>query len=81
MGKGGLRVFDVANVDDKDISQRMITAPVSPLGQRFYVKTKFAHGCRFANHLGVDPLRTQMPENEEQSIHLLLRIPLRRGQI
>ncbi len=71
MGKGGLRVYDIANIDDKDISQRTITAPVSPLGQRFYVPTKYAMAVATPTTLGVDPLRTQRPENEEQKINLL----------
>jgi hypothetical protein len=71
MGEGGLRVFDVANVDDKDISERTITAPASPLGQRFYVKTKYAQAVASPTTLGVDPLRTHNPENEEQSVHLM----------
>jgi hypothetical protein len=71
MGKGGLRVYDIANVDDKDISQRTITAPVSPLGQRFYVPTKYAMAVATPTTLAVDPLRTHRPENEEQPIHLL----------
>jgi hypothetical protein len=71
MGKGGLRVYDIANIDNKDISQRMITAPVSPLGQRFYVPTKYAMAVATPTTLGVDPLRTHRPENEEQSIHLI----------
>ncbi|MFZ3265465.1 MAG: hypothetical protein WA172_15780 [Terriglobales bacterium] len=71
MGKGGLRVYDIANVDDKDISQRTITAPVSPLGQRFYVPTRHAMAVATPTTLGVDPLRTHRPENEEQSIHLI----------
>jgi hypothetical protein len=71
MGKGGLRVYDIANIDDKDISQRMITAPVSPLGQRFYVPTKYAMAVATPTTLGVDPLRTHRPENEEQPIHLI----------
>jgi len=52
MGKGGLRVYDIANIDDKDISQRMITAPVSPLGQRFYVPTKYAMAVATPTTLG-----------------------------
>jgi hypothetical protein len=71
MGKEGLRVFDIANVDDKDFSQRMTTAPVSPLGQRFYVKTKYAQAIASPSTLAIDPLRTHRPENEEQSIHLM----------
>jgi len=71
MGKGGLRVYDIANVDDKDISERTITAPVSPIGQRFYVPTKNAMAVATPTTLGVDPLRTHRPENEEQPIHLI----------
>jgi hypothetical protein len=71
MGKEGVRVFDIANVDDKDISERMITAPVSPLGQRFYVKTKYAQAIASPSTLAIDPLRTHRPENEEQPIHLM----------
>jgi hypothetical protein len=71
MGKGGVRVYDIANVDDKDISQRTITAPVSPLGQRFYVPTKYAMAIATPTTLAVDPLRTHRPENEEQPIHLM----------
>ena len=36
-GEGGLRVFDIAFIDDKGFSERITTAPVSPLGQQFYV--------------------------------------------
>jgi hypothetical protein len=71
MGKGGVRIYDIANVDDKDISQRTITAPVSRLGQRFYVPTKYAMAVATPTTLGVDPLRTHRPENEEQPIHLI----------
>jgi hypothetical protein len=70
-GKGGLRVYDIANVDNKDISERTITAPVSPLGQRFYVKTKYAQAVASPSTLAIDPLRTRRPENEEQPIHLM----------
>jgi len=71
MGKGGFRIFDIANIDNKDISERMITAPVSPLGQRFYLPTKYATAVATPTTLGVDPLRTHLKENEEQAIHLM----------
>jgi hypothetical protein len=70
-GKGGLRIYDIANIDNKGFSERVITAPVSPLGQRFYLPTKNALAIASPTTLGVDPLRTPIPENEEQSIHLL----------
>jgi hypothetical protein len=71
LGPGGFRVFDVANIDNKGFSERMITAPVSPLGQQLYVKTRFATAVATPTTLAVDPLRTQNPENEEQKIHLM----------
>ena len=71
LGKGGFRVYDVANVDNKNFSERTTTAPVSPLGQRFYVPTKYATAVASPSTLAVDPVRTHRPENEEQSIHPL----------
>ena len=71
LGTDGFRVYDIANIDVKDFSERIVTAPVSPLGQRLYVKTKNAVAVATPTTLGVDPLRTQKPENEEQKIHLM----------
>ena len=71
MGKEGLRIFDIANVDNKGFSERITSAPVSPLGQKFYVPTKNAQAVASPTTLGVDPLRKQLPENEEQPIHLM----------
>ena len=70
-GTGGLRVYDIANIDNKGFSERMTAAPVSPLGQRFFVPTNNALAVASPTTLGVDPLRQRLPENEEQSIHLL----------
>jgi hypothetical protein len=71
LGTAGFRVYDIANIDNKDLSERIITAPVSPLGQRLYVKTKNAVAVAAPTTLGVDPLRTQNAANEEQKIHLM----------
>jgi hypothetical protein len=70
-GPGGLRVYDIANIDNKGFSERLITAPVSPIGQRFFVPTKNAVAIASPSTLAVDPLRAQLPENEEQAIHLI----------
>ena len=70
-GPGGLRVYDIANIDNKGFSERVVTAPVSPIGQRFYVATKNALAVASPSTLAIDPLRQRLPENEEQSIHLL----------
>jgi hypothetical protein len=71
VGKGGYRIYDVAQIDNKDFSEKIVTAPVSPLGQKFYVKSKYATAIATPTTLGVDPLRSQNPENEEQKIHLM----------
>jgi hypothetical protein len=70
-GRDGVQVYDVANVDNKGFAERVITAPVSPVGQRFYVKTKDARWIASPTTLGVDPVRQRNPENEEQPIHPL----------
>jgi hypothetical protein len=70
-GKGGMRIYDVANIDNKNFSEKMTTAPVSPIGQRFFVPSKDAVAVASPSTLAVDPLRVQLPENEEQPIHLL----------
>src|SRR5712692_7163465 len=71
LGPGGFRVYDIANIDNKNFSEKVTTAPVSPIGQRFYVPTKNALAVASPTTLAVDPLRQQLPENEEQPIHLL----------
>jgi hypothetical protein len=70
-GKAGFRVFDVANIDNKGFSERISTAPVSRLGQKFFVPAKDAVAIASPTTLGVDPLRVQLPENEEQTIPLI----------
>ena len=66
-----MRVYDIANIDNKGFSEPVTTAPVSPLGQRFYLPTKNAVAVASPTTLGVDPLRARVPENEEQPIHLI----------
>jgi hypothetical protein len=67
-GADGFEVFDVANIDQKGFSERIVTAPVSPLGQRTYVRTKYATSVTLPSTLGIDPLRQRLPENEEQRV-------------
>jgi hypothetical protein len=70
-GRGGFRAYDVAQVDQKGFSEKIVTAPVSPLGQRLYVKTKYATAVASPSTLAVDPTRSRRPENEEGPIHLV----------
>jgi len=59
-GEGGLRVYDVAQIDQKGFSERITTAPVSPFGQKFYVKTRYATAVAAPSTLAVDPARWRM---------------------
>jgi len=68
-GPAGLEVFDVAQIDQKGFSERITSAPVSPLGQRTYVRSKFATSVAMPSTLLIDGDRIQNPDNEEQKIH------------
>ncbi len=68
-GAQGVRVFDIAFIDHKGFSERIVTAPVSPFGQRFYVKTAYATAVASPTTIAPDPTRTHRPENREQEIH------------
>jgi hypothetical protein len=59
-GEGGLRVYDVAQIDQKGFSERITTAPVSKFGQKFYVDTKYATAVAAPSTLAVDPARWRM---------------------
>jgi len=59
-GEGGLRVYDVAEIDQKGLSERITTAPVSRFGQKFWVKTKYATAVAAPSTLAVDPARWRM---------------------
>ncbi len=56
-GEGGLRVYDVAQIDQKGFSERITTAPVSRFGQKFWVKTRYATAVAAPTTLAVDPAR------------------------
>jgi hypothetical protein len=69
-GPGGFEAFDVANIDQKGFSERIVTSPVSPLGQRTFVHTPYATSVALPSTLALDPARLHLPENEEQPIDL-----------
>jgi len=68
-GEGGVRIFDIAFIDDKAFAERITTAPVSPFGQKFYVPTKDARAVAAPSTVAVDPTRKRFPENKEGAIH------------
>ncbi len=59
-GKAGFYVFDVQAIDHKGFSERIVTAPVSPLGQRLGFDTENCVAIASPTTLGVDPARTRM---------------------
>jgi hypothetical protein len=70
-GEGGVRAFDIAFIDNKSFSERFTTAPVSPLGQQFYIKTKYAAAVAAPCTPAPDPTRKQNPANKEPAVHPL----------
>ncbi|HEY2773694.1 MAG TPA: hypothetical protein VGK20_06550 [Candidatus Binatia bacterium] len=72
-GGDGLRIFDVANVDNKGFSERITTAPVSPLGQRTYVKTRNATCVALPTTMPIHFDKPHDPANQEQPMHPLYR--------
>jgi hypothetical protein len=70
-GESGLRIFDIAFIDHKGFSERIVTAPVSPMGQRFFVRTSYATAVAAPTTIAPDPTRTHRPENFESSVHAL----------
>jgi hypothetical protein len=68
-GSDGVRVFDISMIDHKGFSERFFTAPVSPLGQRFFVRTRYAQAVAAPTTIAPDPTRVQHPLNHEQPIH------------
>ena len=59
-GSGGFYAYDVANIDNKGFSERIVTAPVSPLGQSLGFDTKYAVAVASPTTLGVDPARSRL---------------------
>ena len=68
-GEGGIRVFDIAFIEHKGFSERIVTAPVSPAGQKFHVPSRFATDIAAPTTIAPDPTRVQQPDNDEASVH------------
>jgi hypothetical protein len=67
-GKGGLRVYDIAQIDHKGFSERIVTAPVSPVGQKFYVPSQYAAAVAAPSTLAVDPARWRTVRNDDGTL-------------
>ncbi len=56
-GTGGMQVYDVASIANKDVSQRIITAPASPLGQDTHIASRDATCVVLPTNQPINPLR------------------------
>ncbi len=70
-GKDGFVAYDVAAIDNKGFSERIITAPVSPVGQRFYTRTSYATSVCSPSTMALDPTRKHLEANQEGRVHPL----------
>lgn len=71
-GKGGFRAYDVANIGNKAFSERIVTAPLSPLGQNMHVKTANATCMALPTNQPINPARNteaMRKANGEQAFH------------
>ncbi|WP_442896942.1 multiheme c-type cytochrome [Erythrobacter sp.] len=56
-GKGGFRAYDIASIANKGISERIITAPFSPLGHDTHIETEDATCMALATNQPIAPER------------------------
>jgi hypothetical protein len=70
-GAGGLRGFDIANVANKNLAQRIVESPLSPLGQNLRVHSRCANYVAVPTTMPMDTCRSHMADNEEQVVHPL----------
>ena len=72
-GKKGFRVYDVAGIGNKGVSQRIITAPFSPLGHDTRVESRNATCMALPTTQPVAPERNKgelmRRDNQEQPFH------------
>jgi hypothetical protein len=68
-GKGGFRAYDIAAIGDKGFSERIVTAPFSPLGHDTHIDTTNATCMALPTNQSIAPTRNtpEMREaNQEQ---------------
>lgn len=74
-GKGGFYAYDVANIDHKGFSERIVTAPVSPLGQRLGFRTSYAVAVASPSTLALDPGRTRVSSDPTKPVAFITDPP------
>ena len=68
-GEAGFRVYDIANIANKGFSERIVTAPVSPLGHDTHIPSQNATSFALPTNMPIAPFRQQLPENLETPLH------------
>ena len=72
-GAGGMRVYDVASIANKGVSQRIISAPFSPLGQDTHIASANATCVALPTNQPIAPTRNtgelMRQTNQEQAFH------------
>ena len=77
-GRGGFRAYDIASLGNKGVSERIVTAPFSPLGHDTRVDTRDATCLALPTNQPIslgrnEAIRRDHPENLEQAFHPLYR--------
>jgi hypothetical protein len=77
-GPDGFRVYDIANIDNKGVSEKFVTAPVSPLGQDTHVSALDAAWVALPTNAPIHYRNDLLPasfwkENEEIPMHPLYK--------
>lgn len=75
LGRGGFRAFDIANLTNKDFSEKIVTAPVSPWGQDTHVKTRDAADLLLPSNQPMG-FGDRPADPSEQKVHPLFRYAL-----
>ena len=72
-GRGGMRVYDIASIANKGVSQRIVTGPFSPLGHDTRVASKNAACVALPTNQPINPKRNagelMRNVNDEQPFH------------
>jgi len=79
-GPGGMRVYDVASVANKGVSQRILTAPFGPMGHDTHIPSKNATCVAMATNQPIHVPRNEgelmRVTNQEQPFHPIYRYAL-----
>lgn len=72
-GADGFKLYDIANINNKAVAQRIVQAVNSPLGERTEVASPDAAFIYFPSSLPVHYGRKMPKENREQELHAIFR--------